>query len=175
MRISSAVVLAVLGSLVLTSCTATQPPRPTGDATPSETPGEASSRVAELYAPDAVPLSEYVHSNPAYTPAELRGAQFLAEGAATATEEFPIADEVEGATSLILAIFCDADSPYEIAVMQDADVIDRTWGPQCPRSGIVLYTTTPLTIPTSELTLRATVDDGTPYRLSVAAVASRSH
>ncbi|KZE89528.1 hypothetical protein [Microbacterium sp. TNHR37B] len=174
MRISPVAVLALLGTLVLSGCSAAEPTLPTESTTPRETANEASSHIAELYAPDALPLSEYVNRYPAYTPAELRGVQFLAEGAATATEEFPLADVALDTTSLILAIFCDADSPYEIAVMRGTDVIDRTWGAQCPRDGIVFYTTASLAIASDGLSVRATVDDGTPYRLSVAAVAPHS-
>ncbi|WP_415131237.1 hypothetical protein [Microbacterium sp.] len=174
MRISPVAVLALLGTLVLSGCTAAEPTLPADSVTSSETTNEASSHIAELYAPDALPLSEYVDNYPAYTPAELRGVQFLAEGAATTTEEFPLTDAAEDTTSLILAIFCDADSPYEIAVLRDADVIDRTWGTQCPRSGIVFYTTASLTIAADGMSVRATVDEGTPYRLSVAAVAPNS-
>ncbi|QYH35758.1 hypothetical protein [Salinibacterium sp. M195] len=86
----------------------------------------------------------------------------------------PLGDSVE---QLFLAIGCDRNTPYEVAVVSGETVVDRTWASNCasergkPAS---TYLTSSLEGDLSSLTLRVTVDEGARFSVSVFEAANAS-
>jgi hypothetical protein len=149
--------------LSLTACQAPGPDDWTPTPSPSPTPVDG---VAALYGDDALFLSEFIERFPAADPLDFP-AIALFEAAASGPASFNLPTPTGTDVSLVLAIFCDAPTNYEVAIVRDNRIVDRTWGDNCPQSGIVLYTTAPISGPVSDLQAKVTVNPNAPFRVSI--------
>jgi hypothetical protein len=146
-------------------------------ATTDVSPSDAESAIVDrgsidgLYGEGAVFLSEFMARHPAFlNPGVVTGA-FLFEDAGFASTTYPLPPLNHASDQLELAIFCDQPSEYEVALLSGGEVIDRTWGDDCSGPDLVIYRTAPFTTDGSALEVAVTVDDATPFRLTVLEVA----
>ncbi len=149
--------------LMLTACQAAAPVSPTPTASASPTP---DGGVGALYGENAMFLSEFIERFPAADPLDFP-AVTLFESAASGPTSFDLPALSGTEVSLVLAIFCDAQTNYEVAIVRDNRIVDRTWGDNCPQSGIVLYTTAPISGRLSDLQVEVTVKPNTSFRVSI--------
>lgn len=152
-------------ALGLSACTTEQAPArhtPTAVAKGASTPRPDPKA---LYGAHGMFLSDYVAKYPAYVDPVLLEGKFVLEKSATGPSTFPL-PRLSVGDALVLAIFCDAPSKYDLTVVGGSGTVDRTWGDSCGPGNFALYTTAPITGPRSGLQLSVSVASGTSYRVS---------
>lgn len=149
----------------LAGCSVVAEPIPTASGSPSPVP--VPSGTDALYGKDAISLSEFVVAHPDEVPPEIEGATFLVEGSGVGPTSFAIPGLSNATPSLLLAIFCDGASSYDLTLLRSGEQLDRTWGDSCPTSGMVTYQTAPIAGSASGLELDVTTGSEVSYRIAV--------
>jgi len=168
MRTFTVTVLVSLLTLALTSCMTAQRVEPLPSATPTALNDPAV--VQDLYGDNALFLSEFLAQDRYFMGAELQISNVLFEKAGIGPNEYALPALATGSDQLLLAIFCDEESAYEVAVVSDGETIDRTWAEICGNPsapGLATYITAPITADSSSLSVKVTVDRGVSFRVSV--------
>lgn len=150
--------------LSLTACQAPGPDDSTPTPSPSPTPVNG---VDALYGDDALFLSEFIERFPNRAPADLLASRTLFESGGTGPATYDLPTPQGTDPLLVLVVFCEADTSYEVAIMRDDKVVDHTWGDSCPQTGLRYYTTAPISGPLSNLQTRVTVDPRVSFRVSI--------
>lgn len=159
--------LIVGGALALTSCTASDeavsaPPSPV-----STSPG-ADRVTGELYGPDAISLSEFRTRHPGTVTGDAATGAVLVEDRGNGPKAASL-PPLDAGDRLVLALFCDSASPYEIALLSGETVLDKTWAADCATGGITTYTTAPLAAAVAAPTVSIRVDADTSFGFSILA------
>ncbi|QHO69597.1 hypothetical protein BHD05_08055 [Marisediminicola antarctica] len=150
-----------IGMLSLSGCTASDTQR----VPPSLPPTPTAATEQELSGEGAIFLSEFVQEHPGHFDPDLLPGSFLFAEAGIGPAEYPLPALSADSDQLVLTIFCDDATEYEVALTSGGEIVDRTWGDSCDADGLVNYKTAPIDADRSSLSAAVTVDEKASFRM----------
>ncbi|MBH0008935.1 hypothetical protein [Salinibacterium sp. SWN1162] len=165
MRSGGVVLVGVAVVLGLAGCVSAGPQASdsSGSSGESDVATEGNSWEMPLLSTD----SSLLNSDSAYS--------ILFERVGAGAQEYSLPPLGDAVDQLFLAIGCDRNTPYEVAIVSGDTVVDRTWASNCASergTPASTYLTSSLKGDLSSLTLRVTVDDGARFSVSAFEAAS---
>lgn len=158
-------------AVALSGCVAAPDQKPQPAYTQQATHSTAS--VKDLYGKHALFLSRFSSQHPGLIDSSLLPGTFFFEKAGVGSQEFDLPSLPAGDDQLVLMIFCDEKSNYDLSLVSGGKRIDRTWGGSCASDrGIVTYKTAPLKDPGATFVLNVKTLEKVPFRISILALSA---